>query len=88
MRRAVIMILIAASLSLVPITTSAVPTITVYRNCAQVLKDFPHGVARGAKASYALYSTGWFRPKIMHRTYLANRALDTNHNGVICEQRP
>jgi hypothetical protein len=91
--RRIISLLTAAILTtsiaaLTPPSSAAEPAIKTYASCRQVLKDFPHGVAMDAKSSFALYSTGWYRPKIMKRTYWANKRLDRNHNGVICEQRP
>jgi hypothetical protein len=91
LRRAVTIVIallvLASSVSLTPSATAA-PTIRVYANCKQLLQDFPHGLARDVTASFAMYATGWFRPRIMKRTYAANRRLDHNHNGVLCEQRP
>jgi hypothetical protein len=82
---AVALLVLTATL---PPPAHAAPTIKVYANCKQLLKDFPHGLARDVEASFAMYATGWYRPRIVKRTYAANRRLDVNHNGVLCEQRP
>jgi hypothetical protein len=85
LRRAVTIVI---ALLVLASSVSLTPSATVYANCKQLLQDFPHGLARDVTASFAMYATGWFRPRIMKRTYAANRRLDHNHNGVLCEQRP
>jgi hypothetical protein len=55
---------------------------TVFKNCTQVRSQFPNGVANSAKSANKQKNA----PKISRKIYNANKKLDRDRDGVICEK--
>lgn len=52
-----------------------------YRSCKVMRKHYHHGVAKSRAAARRVHG----HPKVSARVYRANKRLDRNHNGVVCE---
>ncbi|MSX64393.1 MAG: hypothetical protein F2763_06840 [Actinobacteria bacterium] len=49
---------------------------------------FPTGLAKSAPAANAVVASGGLRPKVSPRTYKANKDLDRDKDGSVCEIQP
>ncbi len=49
--------------------------------------DWPSGVARSEKAAQRISAAGKAAPRAHAGTYLLNERLDTDSNGVVCEDK-
>lgn len=58
-----------------------------YSSCAQLLKDYPRGVAQSSSAATAAVDNGRQKPSVRPGLYAANGGrLDVDDDGVMCEQ--
>jgi hypothetical protein len=53
-----------------------------FKNCTQVRKQFPNGVANSAKSADQQKN----KPQVSRKIYNANKKLDRDRDGVICEK--
>ncbi len=58
-----------------------------FGSCAQVNAEYAGGVARTQKAADRAVRQGYQRPIVCPTAYAADRRLDRDRDGVICEQR-
>jgi hypothetical protein len=58
-----------------------------YDNCDDLLRDYPKGVARDAKAARKAVASGHQRPRVNKSVYETHQGgLDRDKDGVACEQ--
>ncbi len=57
-----------------------------YANCKQLNKQYDGGVAIDDATSSAYYRAGWRYPAVGRALYLANKKLDRDRDGIVCEQ--
>ena len=74
-RRVIVLLIV----SLVSIATTSVAQAKTYQNCYQLTGDFPYGVAQG------YYRVGTSNAGINRKTYISNKKLDTDRDGIACE---
>ena len=75
-------------------TTSAAPVTAApakyFSSCDKLMKKYPNGVARNAKAAKRAVRQGFYRPATSRkatRDYRVNASrLDRDRDGVACEQ--
>ncbi len=58
-----------------------------YENCTDLRADWPSGFARSEKAAQRVSAAGKAKPRIHAGTYQLNERLDTDDNGVVCEDK-
>ena len=67
---------------------SAQMTAKKFSSCADVLKNYPNGVAKDKKARNKAVKGGFAKPKVSKTVYKKNRdRLDKNNDGIICRQK-
>lgn len=74
-RRITVSVLIGFT-SIIP---ASVANAKSYKNCYSLTADFPYGVAQG------FYRVGSSQARINRKTYLSNRKLDFDNDGIACE---
>ena len=58
-----------------------------YSSCADLLEEYPNGVAKNKKARNKAVKGGFAKPKVSKSLYNTNGArLDRDKDGVMCEQ--
>ena len=67
-----------------PVIQSPASTPTVFKNCAALKSDYPGGVARSQEAKD---KKSYSNPIVNQSVYEANRRLDGNDDGVICDSK-
>ncbi len=60
---------------------------TAYENCTDLRADWPNGVARSGKAALKISGAGKAKPRVHAGTYTLNTRLDSNNDGVVCEDK-
>jgi hypothetical protein len=66
-------------------TTSANPLpAKKFKNCSDLWKTYPNGVARSVSASVRAAIDGYAQPSARPKIYRQNRNLDTGGQGVAC----
>ena len=60
---------------------------TAYENCSDLRVDWPSGVARSEKAAQKISAAGTAKPRVHAGTYALNERLDTDTDGVACENK-
>jgi len=59
-----------------------------YSSCADLLEEYPNGVAKNKKARNKAVKGGFAKPKVSKSLYNTNGArLDRDKDGVMCEQK-
>jgi Ni/Co efflux regulator RcnB len=80
----------AATALTVMTTAPADAAVKKYSSCARLVKDYPHGVARSAKAARKQVRQGYGEPahgKKAKKVYRKNKAnLDRDKDGTACER--
>jgi hypothetical protein len=77
MKRALLVFVLFTSLG-VPASSAA----ATFKNCSQLNKVYPHGVAKSAAASKKQKMT----PKVSAAIYSANLKMDRDKDGTVCEK--
>ena len=67
-----------------PVIQSPASTPTVFKNCAALKSDYPGGVAQSQEAKD---KKSYSNPIVDRSVYNANRRLDGNDDGVICDSK-
>jgi hypothetical protein len=81
--RKILSVTLAVTLALIPVTAFSAPA--SYKNCAALNKVHPNGVAQTLK--FKNLGKGPINsPKVDAKTYLANKKLDTDKDGIACEK--
>jgi len=82
------------ALTVVSIVSNVVPSPfaswaqdTAYENCTDLRADWPSGVARNEKAAQKISAAGTAKPRVQAGTYGLNERLETDNNGVVCEDK-
>lgn len=57
-----------------------------YANCTQLNRDYSGGVAIDDATSRKYYEAGWHYPAVGRALYLANKKLDRDKDGLVCER--
>ncbi len=58
-----------------------------YESCTDLRADWPNGVARSEKAAQKISTAGKAKPRVHADTYTLNTRLDSNNDGVVCEDK-
>ena len=86
MKRLALSVLLGLCVSGLPLSGVTAST-SKLPSCAALLKQFPSGVARDAKAAKQAVADGMRRPRVNKTVYETNKArLDRDRDGVACEQ--
>ena len=80
-------VFIGSIIILAPLSTSA-HAATKYSSCAKMQEKYPTGVAKSAGASSAVTALGGMKPKVSAAVYAANKSLDRDKDGAVCEKQP
>jgi len=85
---------IVLALTVVSIISNVIPSPfaswaqdTAYENCTDLRLDWPSGVARNEKAAQKISVAGTAAPRVHAGTYLLNGRLDSDADGVACENK-
>ena len=68
--------------------TTPAHAIPKYSSCTTMHDKFPAGVAKNASAATSVVTAGGIRPKVSPGTYTANKGLDRDKDGSVCEIQP
>ena len=73
--------------NVIPIPFASWAQDTAYENCTDLRADWPNGVARSEKAAQKTSTAGKAKPRVHAGTYTLNTRLDSNNDGVTCEDK-
>lgn len=83
--------LLAGAFAATPVTHASAATVPHYKNCAALVKQYPHGVRVSNKKLNRYYSNGSYHFKataatVNTKVYNANTHLDADKDGIACER--
>jgi Excalibur calcium-binding domain len=87
---AIFVVTAVAAGSMLAVASPSADSATHYKNCAAMHADWPHGVGKLFASDHVANRKKDKPVTTFHLSiglYNANKTLDTDHDGIACEQR-